>query len=253
MAQGWAGLCRCARGLPAAVRPGAGRGRGAHAHRRSRAAVLPKLPSPPCSAGRPRSRSSLPSEGRARLMAVAMKLQTLDLSPPTSAAASTNCAPPSAPRSNWPTPRRAPSAPRRSRSWSRSRQELLEPRQGGQPAMSRPAPRAYRGARTCWQEGGAVAMPIVTGLGGKIVVVTSATDGKRLAVIDLPELTTRAAVRAARSGRTNAAARGLDRRLFHQLPGRRRAADSAGRSGWPPSTASGRSSGASSRAGSMPP
>ena len=32
-------------------------------------------------------------------------------------------------------------------------------------------------------------MPIVTGLGTKIVVMTSATSGKRLAVIDLPELT----------------------------------------------------------------
>jgi len=39
------------------------------------------------------------------------------------------------------------------------------------------------------QEGGAVVMPIVTGLGGKLVVVSATGDGTRASVVDLPELT----------------------------------------------------------------
>src|SRR5262249_51796579 len=39
------------------------------------------------------------------------------------------------------------------------------------------------------QEGGAVGMAIVTGLGGKVVGVTASKDETRSSVIDLPELT----------------------------------------------------------------
>ena len=44
-------------------------------------------------------------------------------------------------------------------------------------------------ARCSVQEGGAVVMPIVTGLGGKLVVVTAAGEGTRASVVDLPDLT----------------------------------------------------------------
>ena len=45
-------------------------------------------------------------------------------------------------------------------------------------------------ARALTATGSVIAMPIVTGLGAKILVATTAADGKALAVVDLPELTT---------------------------------------------------------------
>ena len=55
--------------------------------------------------------------------------------------------------------------------------------------MARRRLRSRGYARCSAQEGGAVVMPIVTGLGGKLVVVTAAGDGTRASVVDLPDLT----------------------------------------------------------------
>jgi CHAT domain-containing protein/tetratricopeptide (TPR) repeat protein len=127
----------------------------------------------------------LADEGRARLLAAAMKLQSLDL--------------PAAGRQRLDELRAAIRAEHRvvdaavgtDRAVALEklivlRQELLDlvkiagNSSGGSALVQ---------ARALTAPGGVIAMPIVTGLGAKILVATTAVDGKALAVVDLPELT----------------------------------------------------------------
>jgi hypothetical protein len=45
-------------------------------------------------------------------------------------------------------------------------------------------------ARTLLAPGGAIVAPIITGIGGKILIISAATDGLTTSVLDLPDLTT---------------------------------------------------------------
>ena len=128
----------------------------------------------------------LASEGRARLLAVSMKLQMLEL--------------PAGQRQRLDELRIAirgeQQAAESAQGTERAaaierlialRQELLGLVKGGQGDGRSGA--ALVAARDAASKGGAVVMPVLTSLGGKIVVMTNATDGKDLTVIDLPDLT----------------------------------------------------------------
>jgi len=131
----------------------------------------------------------LASEGRARLLAVAMKLQALDL--------------PADARRRLDELRAAIRAEQRAVDAARgveraaaleklagSRLLLLDLVRSGTSGRDGKAETAIERVRkVLGQEGGAVVMPIVTGLGGKLVVVTAAGDGTRASVVDLPDLT----------------------------------------------------------------
>lgn len=130
----------------------------------------------------------LASEGKARLLTIALKLQSLDL--------------PAGRRQHLDdlriairrTQQAVDSAVGTDRAAALEtlaalRQELLGLVKSGRPGERR-AGSVLADARELVAAGGAVVMPIVTGLGGKIVVITKATTAKDIAVIDLPELTT---------------------------------------------------------------
>ena len=131
----------------------------------------------------------LASEGRARLLAVAMKLQALDL--------------PADARRRLDELRAAIRAEQQAVDAARgveraaaleklagSRLALLDLVRSGTSAGEGKAETAIERVRkVLGQEDSAVVMPIVTGLGGKLVVVTAARDGARASVVDLPDLT----------------------------------------------------------------
>ena len=131
----------------------------------------------------------LASEGRARLLAVAMKLQALDLS--------------AGARRRLDELRAAIRAEQQAVDAARgveraaaleklagSRLALLDLVRSGTSVGEGKAETAIQRVRkVLGQEDGAVVMPIVTGLGGKLVVVTAARDGTRASVVDLPDLT----------------------------------------------------------------
>jgi CHAT domain-containing protein/tetratricopeptide (TPR) repeat protein len=130
----------------------------------------------------------LASEGRARLLAVAMKLQALDL--------------PADARQRLDELRIAIRAEQQVvdaargvervaalEKLARSRQAMLDLVRSGTSGDGKAVTAIERIRKVLAQEGGAVAMPIVTGLGGKLVVVTAAGDGTRASVVDLPDLT----------------------------------------------------------------
>lgn len=131
----------------------------------------------------------LASEGRARLLAVAMKLQTLDL--------------PAAQRARVDALRAAIRAAEQAVDAAHGsergealdrlialRQELLQLVAGsGGPGAETAS--ALAKAHAIVAAGSAIAIPVVTQFGTKLLVVTrTAADGKGVAVIDLPELTT---------------------------------------------------------------
>jgi CHAT domain-containing protein len=131
----------------------------------------------------------LASEGRARLLAVAMKLQALDL--------------PAHARRRLDELRAAIRAEQQAVDAARgveraaaleklagSRLALLDLVKSGTSSGAGKAETAIERVRkVLGHEGGAVVMPIVTGLGGKLVVVTAVGDGTRASVVDLPDLT----------------------------------------------------------------
>jgi len=130
----------------------------------------------------------LASEGRARLLAVAMKLQALDL--------------PADARQRLDELRVAIRAEQQVvdaargvervaalEKLARSRRALLDLVRSGTSGDGKAETAIERVRKVLAQEGGAVAMPIVTGLGGKLVVLTAAGDGTRASVVDLPDLT----------------------------------------------------------------
>jgi hypothetical protein len=137
--------------------------------------------------GEPEGALELAGEGRARLLAVAMKLQMLELSPNERRRLDELRAGVRAAQQLVETAQGADRAAALEKLVA-VRQELLNLVKSRQPALSGPTA-ALAEARGLAATGGAVAMPIVTGLGTKIVVMTNATSGKRLTVIDLPELT----------------------------------------------------------------
>ena len=130
----------------------------------------------------------LASEGRARLLAVAMKLQALDL--------------PADARRRLDELRAAIRAEQQAADAAHgveraaaleklagSRQALLALIRSGTAGDGKAEAAVARVRKVLGQEGGAVVMPIVTGLGGKLVVVTAAGEGTRASVVDLPDLT----------------------------------------------------------------
>ena len=130
----------------------------------------------------------LASEGRARLLAVAMKLQALDL--------------PADARRRLDELRAAIRAEQHAADAAHgveraaaleklagSRQALLALIRSGTAGDGKAEAAVARVRRVLGQEGGAVVMPIVTGLGGKLIVVTAAGEGTRASVVDLPDLT----------------------------------------------------------------
>jgi CHAT domain-containing protein/tetratricopeptide (TPR) repeat protein len=130
----------------------------------------------------------LASEGRARLLAVAMKLQALDL--------------PADARRRLDELRAAIRAEQQAVDAARgveraaaleklagSRLALLDLVRGTSAGEGKAGTAIERIRKVLGQEDGAVVMPIVTGLGGKLVVVTAARDGTRASVVDLPDLT----------------------------------------------------------------
>ena len=137
--------------------------------------------------GEPEGALELAGEGRARLLAVAMKLQMLELSPSERRRLDELRVGVRAAQQLVETAQGADRAAALEKLVA-LRQELLDLVKSRQPALGGPAA-ALAEARGLAATGGAIAMPIVTGLGTKIVVMTNATSGKRLTVIDLPELT----------------------------------------------------------------
>ena len=130
----------------------------------------------------------LASEGRARLLAVAMKLQALDL--------------PADARRRLDELRAAIRAEQQAADAAHgveraaaleklagSRQALLALIRSGTAGDGKAEAAVARVRRVLGQEGGAVVMPIVTGLGGKLIVVTAAGEWTRASVVDLPDLT----------------------------------------------------------------
>ncbi len=131
---------------------------------------------------------TLASEGRARLLAVALKLQSLDL--------------PAGQRQRLDSLRIAIRDARQNvdaavgtgraatlERLAELRQELLGLVNSASPGEVREASEVAE-AQSLVAAGGAVVMPIVTGLGGKIMVITNTTTGSGMTVIDLPQLTT---------------------------------------------------------------
>jgi CHAT domain-containing protein/tetratricopeptide (TPR) repeat protein len=139
--------------------------------------------------GEAESALELANEGRARLLAVAMKLQTLDL--------------PADARRRLDDLRAAIRAEQQAVDAARgveraaaleklagSRLALLDlVRSGTSGTIGKVGTAIERVRKLLGQTGGAVVMPIVTGLGGKLIVVTAAEDGTRASVVDLPDLT----------------------------------------------------------------
>ena len=130
----------------------------------------------------------LASEGRARLLAVAMKLQALDL--------------PADARRRLDELRAAIRAEQHAADGAHgveraaaleklagSRQALLGLIRSGTAGDGKAEAAVARVRKVLGQEGGAVVMPIVTGLGGKLVVVTAVGGGTRASIVDLPDLT----------------------------------------------------------------
>jgi CHAT domain-containing protein len=130
----------------------------------------------------------LASEGRAKLLSVAMKLQALDL--------------PADARRRLDELRAAIRAEQQAadaaggveratalEKLAGSRRALLDLVRSGASGDGKAETAAARVGRVLGQEGGAVVMPIVTGLGGKLVIMTAGGDGKRASVVDLPDLT----------------------------------------------------------------
>ena len=106
---------------------------------------------------------------------------------------------------------------------------------------------ALAAARAVAAEGGAVVVPIVTNLGGKIIVMSGSGD---TIVVDVPELTlTRLSDLLV--GKTSGSARRLDRRLLRQLLRQLRAHAALAGVARAPSTASGLSCGRCSAPASM--
>lgn len=130
----------------------------------------------------------LASEGRARLLAVAMKLQTLEL--------------PSGQRARLDDLRAAIRAAQQAvdAAHGMERGEALDKLVSLRQELLRLMVDSGRGtatasalakADTIVTAGSAIAMPVVTEFGTKLLVVTkAATDGHQIAVVDLPELTT---------------------------------------------------------------
>ena len=131
----------------------------------------------------------LASEGRARLLAVAMKLQALDLTADARRRLDELRAAIRAEQQVVDAARGVERAAALEK-LARSRQALLELVRSGTSGNGKAETVLERVGKVLGQEGGAVAMPIVTGLGGKLVVVTAAGDGTRASVVDLPDLTT---------------------------------------------------------------
>jgi len=130
----------------------------------------------------------LADEGRARLMAVALKLQTLEL--------------PAAKRQRVDDLRVAIRSAQQAMDVTQGldraaaieklitlRQELLGLITSSSEGNNKPRT-ALSKARGITAAGGAVVLPIVTKVGGKILVSSKATRGEDLTVIDVPELTT---------------------------------------------------------------
>jgi CHAT domain-containing protein/tetratricopeptide (TPR) repeat protein len=131
----------------------------------------------------------LASEGRARLLSVAMKLQALDL--PADARRRLDEL-----RAAIRTEQQAVDAAHgveRAAALQKlagSRLALLDLVRSGTSARDGKAESVIaRVRKVLGQEGGAVVIPIVTGLGGKLIVVTAVGDGTRASVVDLPGLT----------------------------------------------------------------
>ena len=185
----------------------------------------------------------LANEGRARLLAVALKLQTIDL--------------PADQRRRLDELRVAIRAGQEAADAAQGteraaaidrliglRRELFAIVDQGGKGGAAPTS-ALAEARRIAAAGGAVVMPVVTDFGAKLLVVTAAKAGEDITVVDVPALNT---MRLAELlvGPEGCAPQRLDRRLFRQLYGWPRSERSAGPSGLPPSTASGPSSGACS-------
>ncbi len=127
-------------------------------------------------------------EGRARLLAVALKLQNLDLPPDQGSRLDDLRA----------AIRAAKQAVEAAQGAERAaavdkliglRQELLALVKSGDRGEGKGGTALSR-AREIIADGGAIAVPVVTGSGGKILVVAKAAAGKEITVVDLPELTT---------------------------------------------------------------
>lgn len=129
----------------------------------------------------------LAAEGRARLMAVALKLQTLDL--------------PAGERRRVDDLRAAIRAMQQTVEGAQGleraaanekliglRQELLDLLKSA--SMSNAAGVALATARRLAAAGSVVVMPVITKFGGKLLIVDNASRGKDLVAIDMPELTT---------------------------------------------------------------
>lgn len=130
----------------------------------------------------------LASEGRARLLAVALKLQALDLPADARRRLVELRAAIRAEQQAADTGSGLDRAPALEK-LAASRQALLDLVRGGSSRDGKAKTAIEQARRVLGQEGGAVVMPIVTGLGGKLIVVTSTRDGTRPSVVDLPDLT----------------------------------------------------------------
>jgi CHAT domain-containing protein len=126
-------------------------------------------------------------EGKARLLAVSLKLQNLDLPPDQRGRLDDLRA---AIRAGKQAVEAAQGAERAAAvdKLISLRQELLALVKSGRDEGK--AQSALSRAREIVAAGGAIAVPIVTSYGGKILVMAKAPAGKEITVIDLPELTT---------------------------------------------------------------
>jgi CHAT domain-containing protein/tetratricopeptide (TPR) repeat protein len=129
----------------------------------------------------------LAGEGRARLLAVTMKLQTLELSPSERSKLDELRAGVRAAEQLLEAAQGTDRAAALEK-LAALRQELLNVIKAQHSKLGDPSA-ALAEARALAATGAMIAMPIVTALGTKIVVMTNAAAGKGLTVIDLPELT----------------------------------------------------------------
>ncbi len=137
--------------------------------------------------GEPEAAFELASEGRARLLAVSLRLQTLDLTPDQrrrfeELRAGIRTAQPAV---------EAAHGIERTAALERLialRQELLDMVRIGERGEGG-AGSALMKARDLVAGGGAVAVPVLTGLGARLLVVTKAGDKPAISVVDLPEST----------------------------------------------------------------
>jgi CHAT domain-containing protein/tetratricopeptide (TPR) repeat protein len=130
----------------------------------------------------------LASEGRARLLAVAMKLQALDLHVDARRRLDELRA---AIRSEQQAADAAHGVARAAalEKLAGSRQALLGLIESGTAGGGKAEAAIARVAKVLGQEGGSVVMPIVTGLGGKLIMISGTANGTRASVVDLPDLT----------------------------------------------------------------